>query len=179
MAPPQTFTSPAVARLHRWPAALAQTLTGTLQFIADRAAEEVGVSRGAGITLLTTAGRRITSAATDPVAERLNALPERYPQNPATAAWSTRCTVNAADGAGTWPDWIQQAAALGAGSMLVAPLCTAQRLLGTLMVYSDGPGAYRRSDELMLDSYARDAAILIDETQAARSQFVHATQTKR
>ena len=181
MATPQTFTSPAVARLHRWPAAMAQTLTGTLDFIAHRAAEEVGISAGAGITLLTTAGRRITSSATDSLAEQLNALHDRHPQNPCIAAWSTRSTVHATrgDDALRWPGWVDQAAGLGAHSVLIAPLCTAQRLLGTLLVYSREPGAYRRSDELMLDSYARDAAILIDETQSARAQFFRATRAKR
>ena len=177
----QTFTSPAVARLHRWPAAMAQTLTGTLEFVADRAAEEVGISAGAGITLLTTGGRRITSSATDPLAEQLNALHDRHPEGPCSTAWLTRATVHAteAGNAQRWRDWVQHAAALGARSVLVAPLCTAQRLLGTLMVYSREAGAYRRSDELMLDDYARDAAILIDETQSARAQFFRATQAKR
>ncbi|MGE2720293.1 GAF domain-containing protein [Mycolicibacterium celeriflavum] len=189
----QLATSPAVARLLQWPATVARTLTGTLRFIADRASEEVGVSTGAGVTLLTTTGRRITSVATDPLADQLNALFDRHHENPAATAWfghiviGVRVGVGVGVGPGTigspeaerWPEWVEQAAAIGARSVLFAPLRTPQRLLGTLMVYSQNPDAYRRSDADMLDRYAGDAAILIDETQSAQTQFLRGTGAKR
>ncbi|MCV7279948.1 GAF domain-containing protein [Mycolicibacterium flavescens] len=161
----QMTSNPAVARLHHWPAPASMTLTGTLRFIAERAAEEVGVSSGAGVTLLTTGGRRITSVATDAVAEQLSALHDGYHGNPGSTAWLR------GSAALRWSDWYRRATELGAPSVLVAPLRTPQRVLGVLMVYSCRPDAYRRSDEDMLDHYAGDAAILIDETQSARTQF--------
>jgi hypothetical protein len=164
----QSTTNPAVARLHRWPSAVAQSLTGTLGFIAERAADEVGVSTGAGVTLLTTTGRRITSVGTDGVAERLNALHDLYPVNPGAAAWLNSPTVCTTADVRRWPGWLREATDMGACSVLSAPLSTPQRLLGTLMVYAGASDAYRRSDEDMLARYARDAGILIDETQAAQ-----------
>lgn len=165
----QLTSSPAVARLHQWPTTVAKSLTGTLLFIADRAAKEVGVSAGAGVTLLTTSGRRITSVATDPAADRLNALFDRDHENPGTTACFMQTAVQATGSpeAERWPEWIGQAAEVGANSVMFAPLRTPQRLLGTLMVYSREIDAYRRSDADMLDRYACDAAILIDETQSA------------
>lgn len=177
----QLTANPAVARLHRWPATVARTLTGTLRFIADRAAEEVGVSTGGGVTLLTTTGRRITSVATDPIADQLNGLFDRHHENPAATAWFG-CTVVGAIGspeAAEWPAWVEQAAEIGARSVLFAPLRTSERLLGTLMVYSQDAEAYRRSDADMLDRYATDAAILIDETQSAQTQFLRGAVAKR
>ncbi|OBB41521.1 GAF domain-containing protein [Mycobacterium sp. 852002-51961_SCH5331710] len=177
----QLTANPAVARLHRWPATVARTLTGTLRFIADRAAEEVGVSMGGGVTLLTTTGRRITSVATDPIADQLNGLFDRHHENPAATAWFG-CTVVGAIGspeAAEWPAWVEQAAEIGARSVLFAPLRTSERLLGTLMVYSQDAEAYRRSDADMLDRYATDAAILIDETQSAQTQFLRGAVAKR
>lgn len=177
----QLTSSPAVARLHQWPTTVETSLTGTLRFIADRAAGEVGVSTGAGVTLLTTTGRRITSVATDPAADRLNALFDRYEESPGATAWLRQMVVRATGSpeADRWPKWIGQAAEAGANSVLFAPLRTPQRLLGTLMVYSREVDAYRRSDADMLDRYACDAAILIDETQSAKSQFLRVTVHRR
>ncbi|SEH89014.1 GAF domain-containing protein [Mycolicibacterium rutilum] len=174
-------SNPAVARLHQWPVPVSMTLTGTLRFVADRAAEEVGVSAGACVNLLTTRGRRITSVATDPVAERLSALHDRFDDNPGAAAWArgAAVAVTGSNHQQPWSAWRRQAIELGAPSVLFAALCTPQRVLGTLMVYSPRPDAYRRSDEEMLDGYARDAAILIDETQSARTQFIRTAKTKR
>lgn len=78
-----------------------------------------------------------------------------------------------------WPHWVDQAADIGANSALFAPLQTPQRLLGTLMVYSHEVDAYRRSDADMLDRYASDAAILIDETQSAQTYFIKGAAAKR
>ncbi|OBF92498.1 hypothetical protein A5790_13490 [Mycobacterium sp. 852002-51152_SCH6134967] len=74
-------------------------------------------------------------------------------------------------------DWA--GAEVGANSVLFAPLRTPQRLIGTLMVYSREIDAYRRSDADMLDRYACDAAILIDESQSAQTQFLRGAVRKR
>jgi GAF domain-containing protein len=148
-------------------------LTGALHFIVERAAADIGTSRGAGLSLLTGGGRRITSAATDPMAERLNALHDRCFENPCVAAWAGRTTVrvDAQHDDPSWTAWLVAARDVGATSVLVAPLSTTKRLLGTLMVFSPEPDAYTDSDERMLAGYANDAAILIDEIQSACDQM--------
>lgn len=161
--------TPPSAAAHSIPC-FTHTLPGALELITQRAAEDVGASCGAGLNLLTGSGRRITSVATDPVAEQLNALHDQRFENPCATAWSDRGLVRL------------EAVEIGdqtVGSMLVAALATETRLLGTLLVYSDVPAAYSASDETMLARSADDAAILINKVQLAQSHFHRLTENKQ
>jgi GAF domain-containing protein len=151
-------------------ARVAHTLPGALKFITQRAAEDVGRSCGAGLNLLTGSGRRISSVATDPIAERLNALHDLHVDNPCATAWSDRRLVRL-DAFEIGDQTVE--------SMLVAALSTETRLLGTLLVYSRAPAAYSASDEKVLACLADDAAILINEVQLAQSQFHHGTKNRQ
>jgi GAF domain-containing protein len=124
---------------------------------------------GCGLSLLTTDGRRITSAGTDPVAERLNALHDAYPENPCTTAWLHRTTVMADRpiAASRWPACMELAIGLGVESLLAAAIATPNRLLGTVWVYSTRRGAFRRNDGEVLARWARAAGVIIDQTQTA------------
>jgi hypothetical protein len=57
---------------------------------------------------------------------------------------------------------------LGVPRVLVAPLCTGNRRLGSVLVYSTDPAAYRGVEEAALAMMAHEAAALIDETQNMR-----------
>jgi GAF domain-containing protein len=159
---------PALPRRHLEPAV--HGVTGALAFIVDRAAASVGGSCGAGLSLLTGCGRRITSVATDSPAERLNALHDQSFENPCATAWLERRTVASDVGADLTP-WVGWVGRSTVGSLLVAPLCTTHRLLGTLLVYARDRAAYTTRDTEALARCATDAAILIDEMQTARSAF--------
>ncbi|ANI40418.1 hypothetical protein MYVA_3280 [Mycolicibacterium vaccae 95051] len=57
--------------------------------------------------MLTTDGRRITSVATDVTGEHLDALHDRYRDNPCAEAWRHAAVVRAASSTPTrWPLWM-------------------------------------------------------------------------
>jgi hypothetical protein len=62
---------------------------------------------GCGMSMLTTDGRRITSVATDVTGEHLDALHDRYRDNPCAEAWRHAAVVRAASSTPTrWPLWM-------------------------------------------------------------------------
>jgi hypothetical protein len=149
------------------------TVAAALEFIIERAARDIGPSSGAGLSLLTVNGRRITSVATDPTAERLNTLHDLSIGSPCKTAHFGRTVVRV--GAmpldEPWSRTITVTSDIRVGSMMVAAVHTETRLLGTLLVYSREPAAYTCADETRLRECARDAAILVDEVQSARAAF--------
>ena len=142
-------------------------LTFTLRVLAHRCVSLFPGTAGCGITLLTTDGRRITSVATDRVAERLIALHDANPQNPCANAWRHN-TVRRAQHSATrlgWAPWMAAARGLGLRSVLAAPLCAPQRRLGTVFVYSTHPDSYRHGHGPLLAEFAAAAALDIDRCQ--------------
>jgi hypothetical protein len=142
-------------------------LTSTLQALAHRCALLIPGTAGCGITLLTNDGRRITSVATDRVAERLNAMHDVNPQNPCASAWIHN-TVRRAHSSVTrlgWAPWMATAQGLGVRSVLAAPLCAPQRRLGWVFVYSTRADAYRHGHQRALTTFAAAAAVEVDRCQ--------------
>ncbi|MGE2833360.1 GAF domain-containing protein [Mycobacterium sp. SMC-4] len=137
-------------------------VTTVLRDVARDGLSNTPRSTGCGVNLLTVDGRRITSAATDPVAERLNALYDSYRENPCTTAWLNDQVV-AADLSRSQPSlWATCALELGVRSIMATALRTPDRLLGTVLVYSTDSDAYRDDDQDVLLMFARTAALRID-----------------
>jgi len=63
------------------------TVTTALATMTSVAADTIGHSTGAGLSLLDSDGRRITSAATDPLAELLDDLQYQLDEGPCLTAW--------------------------------------------------------------------------------------------
>lgn len=142
-------------------------MASMLQALAHRCALLIPGSAGCGITLLTTDGRRITSVATDRVAERLNAMHDANPQNPFLDAWMHN-TVRRAHSSVTrlgWAPWMATARGLGVRSVLAAPLCAPHRRLGWVFVYSTRADSYRNGHQPGLTTFAAAAALDIDRYQ--------------
>jgi GAF domain-containing protein len=148
----------------------ASPLAATLRDIVGQCVADLPTAAGCGLLLLTTDGRRITSMATDPLAERLNVLHDSHRENPFRAAWSGLTAVQAEQSteSSRWPSWMACAQELGAQSVLTAALSTRERSLGVVMVYSTLPSAFGAEDHGTLERVARSAALVIDEAQNER-----------
>ncbi|MEZ0342173.1 GAF domain-containing protein [Mycobacterium sp. pV006] len=104
----------------------------------------------------------MTSAATDPTAERLNALYDEYRENPCTAAWFNGQVIAADLSRPHTTLWAMRAAELGVRSILTTALRTADHLLGTVLVYSTGSAVYGPDDADTLQMFAQSTALRID-----------------
>ncbi|WNG85459.1 GAF domain-containing protein [Mycobacterium sp. ITM-2016-00317] len=149
----------------------APTLPALLRDLADTCIEVLPKADGCGLSMLTTDGRRITSVATDVTGEQLNALHDRYRDNPCAEAWRHAAVVKAATSstAGRWPQWMTRVHDLGVGSVLTTGLHTAERRIGTVMVFSSEAGAFGAADVASLSVFARTAAARIDALQSGRT----------
>jgi GAF domain-containing protein len=151
-----------------FPAAVAP-VTAALRDVARRCGAAVPGTTGCCVSLLSTDGRRLTTEGTDAVAERLGALYDVHARNACATAWSGNTVVRThSDCDVRWPLWWAAVRETGAQSVMVAPLRTAGRLLGTCLVYSTLPRAYDEGAALALSAIAGDAATRIDRSQDRR-----------
>lgn len=143
-----------------------ETVETALQLVTTLAETAIVGTVGAGVTLVDEHGRR-SRAVTDEVARRADALQYDLDEGPCLTAQHTRQLVRIDDTAADsrWPRWNQAAAELGVRSMLSVPLLVAEESTGAIKVYSDHPGTYDRHDENLLGLFARQAAILLSNTQ--------------
>jgi hypothetical protein len=137
----------------------------------------VPVSAGCGISLLTSDCRRITSVATDSVAERLNALHDLYQDNPYTSAWrhgvAMWADANTTGDEAGWAQWGVEARYLGVGSLLATTFGTEARRLGVLTIYSPEPEAYGPSDIETVTLFAVAAAHEIERIHTPERSSGH------
>ena len=142
-----------------------------LQAVARDGAQLLPGTTGCGITLMATDGRRITSTGSDHVAECLTSLHDQHPNNPSASSWAHRC-VRRAQGSVTraaWAGWMAHARRRGVRSVFTAPLCVADRRLGTVLLYSTTRNAFRREHDEALAAFAEAIAIGIDHCQSEQS----------
>lgn len=146
-----------------------QTVEAALAQITSLAVDTIPDTSGAGISLLDQAGRRITSAATEPLVAQLDDLQYELDQGPCLTAWKDQLVVRADELAGEtrWAVWSSRATEHGMHSVLSAPLTTADRAIGAIKVYSTEVGAYDEKDEDLLRRFADHAAIFVAHVQTA------------
>jgi GAF domain-containing protein len=152
-----------------------QTVDSALALITSLAKDTLVGSAGSGITLMSAAGDRITSAATEPLVERLDALQYDLGQGPCLTAWHDRAIVRSNDleSEDRWPVWSEQARHAGARSVLSAAIATADTALGAIKVYSTAASTYDERSEDILRRFADQAAVLLSNvrTVQAAKQF--------
>jgi GAF domain-containing protein len=146
-----------------------QTVETALAQITSLAVDTIPKTSGAGISLLDQSGRRITSAATEPLVAQLDDLQYELNQGPCLTAWNDQLVIRADELADEtrWAAWSSRAAELGMHSVLSAPLTTADRAIGAMKVYSTEIGAYDEKDEELLRRLADQAAIFVAHVQTA------------
>jgi GAF domain-containing protein len=145
----------------------AETIDTTVELVTTLAAETIPATTGAGVTLVDARGKR-SVAASDPLVERADALQYQFDSGPCLTAWREQVTVRVddTDEEARWPLWTAAVAELNLRAMLSAPLITKGTAIGAIKVYSDQPAAYDAPAEHLLELFARQAAILLSNTQA-------------
>ncbi|MGX4710648.1 GAF domain-containing protein [Rhodococcus ruber] len=166
MTPPRKPESDALAAVYAGMSGLAlseQTLSSVVELTTSLTKDTLPGSVGAGITLLAGDGAETTTAATDPVVERLDALQYELGEGPCLTALRDRILVRVDDLAteSRWPRWSALAAEAGMGAVLSAPLVSADRTLGAIKVYSARPHAYTGASEALLRRFAAQVALLL------------------
>jgi GAF domain-containing protein len=133
-----------------------------LRLVTSLAQRTVSSTFGAGVTLLT-GGRRITTAASDPLVEKADGLQYGLEEGPCLTAWEDRVPVRI-DEMRTerrWPRWTRAAAPLGMRASLSTPLIAGTDAIGAIKVYSLESAVYGESEEQLLQLFAQQAAILL------------------
>lgn len=144
----------------------AETVETTIGLVTALATATIPGTTGAGVTLVDGRGRR-TLAASDPLVERADALQYQFDAGPCLTAWRDQVTVRVDDLAGEtrWSEWSAEAANLGIRALLSVPLVAAGTSVGAIKVYSMQLEAYDGRAEHLLELFARQAAILLVNTQ--------------
>jgi GAF domain-containing protein len=144
-----------------------ETVTTALGLVTSLAVETVPAAIGAGVTIVDALGRR-SSAATDSLVERADALQYEYDEGPCLAASALRQVVRVYDVAAEtrWPRWAAAAAPLGLGSALSVPMVAGSSPLGAVKVYAAQPAAFGPHDEQLLTMFAAQAAVLVANVQS-------------
>ena len=146
-----------------------QTVSTALDTITSLAIDTIAGSTGSGVSLLSAAGRRTTSAATDQLVEQLDDLQYGLDEGPCLTAWRERSVIRsgALDVEQRWPTWSRRAADLGIRSVLSAPMVIGDRVMGAMKVYSTTHDAYAERDEDVLRRFGIQAAIFVGNVQTA------------
>ena len=143
-----------------------RTVETVLELLATLIRETLPGTTGGGITLLDAAGKR-TTAASDPIVARADALQYELDEGPCLTAARDRQLVRIDDLRvdTRWPRWGERAAGLGLRSMISAPMLVGAESLGAIKAYSTRPAAYGPRSAHLLDLFARQAAALLTEAR--------------
>lgn len=144
----------------------AETVDSTIELVTTLAAATIPDTSGAGVTLVDAEGKR-SRAASNLLVDRADALQYQFDSGPCLTAWRDQVTVRVDDihADGRWPEWTAAVTDLGVRAVLSVPLVAAGHSTGAMKVYSGHPGAYDASAEHLLEMFARQAAILLVNTQ--------------
>lgn len=147
------------------------TVAAALDTVTSLATDTIGGSTGAGLSLLDSAGTRVSSAATDTLVERLDDLQYQLDEGPCLTAWreSTIVVSDPDEDEHRWPSWVPAARALGVRSFLSAALLAGDRPLGAIKVYSTTADAFSDRDTDVLRRFAVQAAIFVSNVQTVQS----------
>ena len=150
-----------------------ETIDTTIELVTSLAVQTIPGTTGAGVTLVDARGKR-SVAASHAIVERADRLQYELDDGPCLTAARDRVTVRIDDVADEprWPAWTAAVRDVGVRSMLSVPLVAAGAGIGAIKVYSSQPSAYEGRAEHVLELFARQAAILLANTQT----LAHAQQ---
>ena len=145
-----------------------ETVNSALSVVTSLAVETVPGTAGSGVTLLDGKGRKTTSAASDPLVERADALQYELDDGPCLSAWRERMAFRIDDlqTETRWPAWTLAALPLGLRSVLSVPMVAGGETLGAMKLYSLEPFAYDNRAENLLTLFAEQAAVLVANVQS-------------
>jgi GAF domain-containing protein len=146
-----------------------ETVDTALHLVTELAKTATAGTIGAAVTVVDEHGTR-SRAASDPLAERADALQYELDEGPCLTAWRTREPVRIDDTASDvrWPRWTDAVQELGVRSMLSAPLLIGAESIGAMKVYCPRPMNYGPHEERVMRLLAGQAAILLANSQSLR-----------
>jgi GAF domain-containing protein len=141
----------------------AETVNGALQVLTLLAQETIAGATGAGVSLMTDAGRRTSTAATSDVVMEADNLQYQLDEGPCLSARDERRTVRIddIDLDDRWPRWSEAVRPLHLHSALSTPLFNGDHVLGAVKVYSELPDAFDERSGRLLHGFAETAAVLL------------------
>jgi GAF domain-containing protein len=144
-----------------------ETIDTALELVTALAATTTAGTLGAAVTLVDEHGRR-SRAATNSACEQADTLQYELDEGPCLTAWRTGEVVRIDDTTtdGRWPRWNEAAGRLGVRSVLSAPLLVGGESIGAMKVYCERPTNYGPHDEHVMRLLARQAAILLANSQS-------------
>ncbi len=146
-----------------------ETVATALALITAVAKQTVPGTTGAGITLVDPNGERTTTAATDELVRRADALQYELELGPCLTAWADRVVVRIDDLVQDerWPAWSGQVSKWGLRASLSAPLVAGAEALGAVKVYGHTPQTYGDQEERLLTMFATQATMLLTNMRTA------------
>ncbi len=143
-----------------------ETVDTTIELVTTLVTRTVPGTTGAGVTLVDDRGKR-TTAASDPLVEQADALQYQFDSGPCLTAWRDQMSIRIDDTSSEtrWPQWTAAVAGLNVRAVLSVPLRTGAAAIGAMKVYSAQPNAYDARAEQLLELFAKQAAILLANTQ--------------
>jgi len=144
-----------------------ETIGTAIELVTLLARETISATAEAGVTLVDDHGKRSMAASNSSVQEA-DLLQYELDEGPCLTAWRDQATVRIDDVATEtrWARWCAAAAKLGLRSMLSVPLVAGGTAIGAIKVYSHQRHAYDARAERVLSLFARQAAILLANSQA-------------
>jgi GAF domain-containing protein len=144
-----------------------QDATAAVQQLARAALQMVPAATGAGVSLMSDDGTRLSTAATDESVEAADALQYALGQGPCLSAWATgeHQRIDDTHRDSRWARWQSAAAQAGIRSVLSVPLSYRGHRLGALKVYATTPGSFGDTEERVLQLLADAAATLLGAAQ--------------
>ena len=140
-----------------------------LPLLTELVLETVSGADACAVTVLDTAGRASTTAASDEIAARADELQYRDGQGPCFEAVARRhrTVVHDVRTEARWPRWALDLEGLGFLSLLSVPLVAGDDVLGAIKVYGRAPHAFDLRSERVLSLTAAQAAVLLAEARVA------------
>jgi GAF domain-containing protein len=142
-----------------------------VRLLARAIKDSVSGATGAGVSILDSRGRRTSSASTDEVVTRGDALQYDLGQGPCLTAWAMEETVVVRDVVTDprWPDWTDVVRDMPIRSVVSTPLIAEQECIGALKIYSDRADAFGDEAARVLELFAAPAATLLANIQASEA----------
>lgn len=144
-----------------------ETVGHAVELLAQAAKETIPGTIGAGVTVIDSAGRKVSTGSTDSVVRQADDLQYETGQGPCLSAWASSTTfrVDDAQTDPRWPEWSAAVADLPVRSVLSTPLIHGEQTVGALKVYSAFPNAFSADVERLLVLFAGPAAALLAHVQ--------------
>ena len=147
----------------------AEKVDHALQHLSFAVKEAIPGTLGAGVSILDSQARPLSTGFTDSIVEQADALQYELGEGPCLTAWASEQPVLVRD-AGTdprWPSWSAAVRTLPVRSVISTPLIADGHSIGAMKIYAAQPGLYDHASTTLMGLFATPAATLLSHIQTA------------